>query len=146
MSTHSNAVDCNKYMQDLLPGIKRQYDRSINRDLSQQNSQGLFKRNVVTLLQQTYTDTWKHFQPLLSSSRESASEKTTSLLATNVLDAFSGLADEVVEYALQRHRTSCALSNFPDEHAPDPIYVASVYKEIDHEWQAFVDKINATLN
>ncbi|MDD4913616.1 MAG: hypothetical protein PHW13_01090 [Methylococcales bacterium] len=43
---------------------------------------------------------------------------------------------------MDKHRTSCALSNFPDEHKPDVAYVNEVLREIASLWQNFAVRVN----
>ena len=140
MNTMSLA-DFSQFVEGLKPGIKRQYDRNINRDLSQQNWQGLFKRNIAMVLQQTYDESCSQLQKLLTEGRETGDHA----LAGQVLSTFDGFADEIIQYALQKHRTSCALSNFPDEHTPDQEYITSVLEEAEQDWQAFIQRINKIL-
>ena len=45
-----------RYVDNLRGAMKRQYDRCINKDLSQQKWQDLFKRNVTAVLNQAYED------------------------------------------------------------------------------------------
>jgi hypothetical protein len=124
----------------LRSGMKRQYDRSVNRDLSRQQSQGLFKRNVITVLRDSY-------QQALVELRQSALETTAggSGLGAQVVKSFDGFIEELIVYALQKHRTSCALSNFPDEHKPGQDYIAEVIEEASSDWSAFVAQVNALL-
>lgn len=75
----------------------RTYIRALNKDLALQNHTGMFLRNVVAVHQQLL-DNLKPLQP--------------------DLDTKLAVTDLFIQQALQHNRTSCAISNFPDEHQP----------------------------
>lgn len=136
--------DLERHVSSLLPGIKRQYDRGVNRDLSRQQWQDLFKRNITVVLQQAYQDALIQLQQL-ASERENLSEKKKDGRLEQVLTAFHMLIDELMQYALQKHRSSCALSNFPEEHNPSQAYIAQVLQQVDRDWSAFESQVAALL-
>lgn len=135
------------YVTELKQTIKRQYDRNINKDLSRQNWQGLYKRNVTAVLKQAYCDSLVRLQSvsLDHEKRETETEKGFSKLAIQALKPFDGFVDEIMQYALQKHRTSCALSNFPDEHQPGEDYIAEVIQETTRDWQDFASQVNSIM-
>jgi monoamine oxidase len=45
-------------------------------------------------------------------------------------------------FVVNKHRTSCALSNFPGEHKPDKTYINEVMREIAGLWQNFALDVN----
>ena len=142
MPENSNATSLASFaahVTELRRGIKRQYDRSVNKDLSQQNWQGLFQRNVTGVLRQCYSDALKRLEqlPFVAAQGEP--------LAHTALDAFAGFADELLQYALQKHRTTCAISNFPEEHDPSQAYLAQVLEQTRTDWEAFASQVDALL-
>lgn len=48
-------------------------------------------------------------------------------------------------HAVHRHRTSCALSNFPDEHKPSVDYITEVAQAIGARWHDFAMTVNGYL-
>ncbi|MGR9052683.1 MAG: amine oxidase [Gammaproteobacteria bacterium] len=117
--------DFERFAADTIKAVKRQYDRNVNKDLSQQQSHELFKRNVVKAWQQAYRDTLA----LLRQSElrtETSGENEIKVWTDAVSRAFDGFTDDMMSYAVQKHRTSCALSNFPEEHKPSREYIAEV--------------------
>jgi len=48
-------------------------------------------------------------------------------------------------FAVEKHRTSCALSNFPEEHKPDREYLHATRREIADLWQNFALDLNRHL-
>lgn len=134
-----------QYVTELKQGIKRQYDRNINKDLSRQNWQDLFKRNVTSVLQQAYNDSLVKLRAASLNPEKAESQHQFSSLAIQALKPFEGLVDDTMQYALQKHRSSCALSNFPDEHQPNAEYIAEVTQETDQDWRAFASEVNRLL-
>lgn len=118
------------YVSGLKKTMKRQYDRNVNRDLSQQRPQELLLRNVREVLNQVY-------QQALQRADQNG------IAISDGLQAFDGIRDELLEYAVQKHRTSCAISNFPDEHKPGADYIAETMTAAGHDWQMFVQSVTA---
>ena len=141
--TNATSLDgFNQYVMELKQNIKRQYDRCINKDLARQNWQDLFKRNVTSVLKQTYEDSLTRLQQFSFELEGVETEKGFSKLTVQALNPFDGFVEEFMQYTLQKHRTSCALSNFPDEHNPNEDYVAEVIQETNKDWQAFALRVN----
>lgn len=127
-----------QFVQGLKRTIQRQYDRSVNKDLSKQQWQDLFIRNVTATLQQAYADS-------LVQLRQLSFQPDTADLSPRVLQAYDGFIDEFVQYALTKHRTSCALSNFPDEHKPSQDYITDVLIQTNKDWLTFVEQVDSEL-
>jgi monoamine oxidase len=56
-------------------------------------------------------------------------------------DFIQSLVDDVVAF----NRTSCALSNFPDEHHVSKEYMQVIYRDIAAAWQEFSLSANRLL-
>ena len=144
--TNTTSLDrFSEYVTGLRTAMKRQYDRSVNKDLSQQKSQGLFKRNVTAVLKQVYQGALQELGQLSLAGDELGSREGDAKLADLVFKPFDGIVEELIEYALQKHRTSCAMSNFPDEHNPSQEYIFEVIKQTGRDWSAFVAQLNTLL-
>lgn len=133
-----------QYVTQLKQDMKRQYDRNINKDLSSQKWKDLFKRNVVAVLQKAYQDSFQQLQALSFDPVETQ-QHGFSTLANQALEPFDGIVDDMLQYALQKHRTSCALSNFPDEHNPSEDYISEVIQKTSRDWQDFASQVNHLL-
>ena len=138
-SNLENLARFEQFVRELKRTVQRQYNRSINKDLSKQLWQDLFIRNVTASLRQAYAES-------LVQLRQLSFESDAPNLSSRVLQAFDGFIDEFVQYALQKHRTSCALSNFPDEHKPSQDYIADVLAQTSRDWHAFVEQVKAELS
>ena len=141
MSENKTSVSIDEFKMFVVgmkSSIKRQYDRGVNRDLSQQKWQDLFKRNVTGVLQQAYDNA-------LSELNKLSFEQGDNALAIEALTSFDGFIEELLDYAIQKHRSSCALSNFPDEHNPAHDYVNEVMLEANKDWQQFAKEVNTFI-
>ena len=153
MSANANSISLVYFdhtVNTLRAAMKRQYDRAVNRDLSQQKRQGLFRRNVTSVLRQTYQDALLELQPLVHAGAGLVTEglaiqEGTDEVGIQVLNAFDGMIEELIYYALQKHRTSCALSNFPQEHNPSKDTIADVIQEASRDWMAFKLQVDSML-
>lgn len=144
-ATAMNLAGFEHYVSGVLPAIKRQYDRGVNRDLSQQRWQDLFKRNVTAVLQTVYQDALGQLQHVTFDRGSMAGTGGGVSVNEQVLTPLLKLIDELIQYALQKHRSSCALSNFPEEHNPSQAYITQVMQEVDRDWSSFVSQVKAIL-
>ena len=136
LNSHSVSL-FSEHVFQLKSEIKKQYDRNIVRDLSQQNNEYLFKRNVIAVLQQAYQSSLHRLQQLNFAMEDE--------LSMYLLNSFDGFIDEVIQYALQKHRSSCALSNFPAEHNPPRDYIAEVIQETFTDWKWFMQQVDELI-
>jgi hypothetical protein len=145
-NTQKNA-DClarfRKYVAEQKNALKKRYEQSLAQDLSRQQWDGCFQRNVLAVLEQAYDDALAQLQTLPFDSSETPVHQGLSDLTRQALAAFDGFVDDFLLFVVDKHRTSCALSNFPDEHKPDKIYVNEVKRDIAGLWQNFALSANA---
>jgi len=132
-----------RYIAGQKPVLKKQYEQLLAQDLSRQQWDGCFQRNVLTVLEQFYDEALSRLQTLPFDSKESPVNRGLSDLSKQALTAFDGFVDEFLLFVVDKHRTSCALSNFPGEHKPDKTYVNEVIREIAGLWQNFALNVNA---
>ena len=132
-----------QHINEGKPALKNQYRQLLAQDLSRQQWDGCFQRNMLTVLEQTYDEAFSHLKTLPFDSASTQVNQGLSELTQQTLAAFDGFIDEFLVFVVDLHRTSCALSNFPDEHKPDKTYVNEVKREISGLWQNFALDINA---
>lgn len=123
--------------------LKQHYERLLAQDLSQQQWDGCFQRNIVIVLEQFYDEALAQVKSLPFDASTSAVNRGLSVLTKQVLAVFDGFVDAFLLFVVDKHRTSCALSNFPDEHKPDKTYVNEVRHAIAERWQNFAIQVNA---
>ncbi len=132
-----------RYIAEQKPLLKKQYEQLLAQDLSRQQWDGCFQRNVLDVLEHTYDDALAFVQTLPFDSAASPVNKGLSDLTKQALSAFDGFVDDFLLFVVDKHRTSCALSNFPDEHKPDKAYVNEVKRDIAGLWQNFALAVNS---
>ncbi len=132
-----------RFISEQKPGMKKQYDHLLAHDLSHQQWDGCFQRNVLIVLEKTYQDALTHLKTLPFDHSASTVNQGLSDLAKAVLAKFDGFIDEFLLLVVDKHRTSCALSNFPDEHKPDQVYLSAVRSDIALLWRNFALDVNA---
>jgi len=74
-----------------------------------------------------------------------AVEQGRSALTPLILEPFDGFINTLIEQAVQFNRSSCALSNFKAEHAPDADYVQAIRRDLAAAWREFAVTANALL-
>jgi monoamine oxidase len=125
--------------------MKSQYQQALAADLAKQQWDGCFQRNVLLVLEQNYDQAHAYLSSLAFDSSEVPVNRGFSALTQLVLAMFDGYVDEFLQFVVEKHRTSCALSNFPDEHKPDKLYINVVKRDIADLWQNFALNTNAFL-
>lgn len=155
MSSHANVMfdteaknagslmQFHHYIGARKTGMKKQYETLIAQDLSRQQWDGCFQRNLLAVMEQTYDEALGRLQALPFDSGSVPVNRGLSDLTKQVLAEFDGFVDEFLAIVVDKHRTSCALSNFPDEHKPDKAYVDAVKRDIGVLWQNFALNVNA---
>ena len=134
-----------QYIDQRKPVLKKHYEHLLAQDLSQQQWEGCFQRNVLIVLQQFYDDGLVYVKTLPLDSSTSPVNRGLSELTKLALQAFDGFIDEFLLIVVDKHRTSCALSNFPGEHKPDKAYVHAVRHDIAVLWQNFAINVNTHI-
>lgn len=107
-----------RYIAERKPVLKKQYEQLLAQDLSRQQWDGCLQRNVLTVLEQAYDEALAFVKTLPLDSAASPVNQGLSDLTRQALSAFDGFVDDFLLFVIDKHRTSCALSNFPDEHKP----------------------------
>jgi len=131
------------YLAELKPVLKQQYEKRLTDDLSRQQWQDCFQRNVIAVLETFYDDAFSQLQSIPFKAHEYQVVNGMSDLTRQVLATFQGFIDEFLLFVVDKHRTSCALSNFPDEHKPGKDYVNEVKRVIAELWKTFALNLNS---
>jgi len=132
-----------RYIAERKPVMKKHYEQLLAQDLAKQQWDGCFQRNVLAVLEQVYDEALAFVKTLPVDSAASPVNQGLSDLTKQTLAAFDGFVDDFLLFVVDKHRTSCALSNFPDEHKPDKTYVNEVKRDIAGLWQSFALNVNA---
>lgn len=133
----TSLVQFEDYLSQRKSRMKNDYQQRLAQDLSRQQWNGCFQRNVLAVLSETYEAALQHLKTLPFRSGALNADPGMSPLTGRLVSCFEGFADEFLLFAVDKHRTSCALSNFPDEHKPDDAYINQVKREIARHWRDF---------
>jgi hypothetical protein len=137
-----SVTELSQFIAQQKPLLKKQYEGLLVQDLTQRQWDGCFQRNVLIVVQQFYEEALTQIKTLSFDASTSPINRGLSDLTKQVLQVFDGFVDEFLLFVVDKHRTSCALSNFPDEHKPDKGYVNEVRREIAALWQDFAIEVN----
>ncbi len=121
-------LEVNTFLQANLPMMTRHYIRCLNKDLALHNVEKLFARNVLIVLQQQL-ESAKTELPAVSDS-----EAELKLALAEQTESF-------IQAALTHNRSSCAMSNFPDDYNPSPIYIGEVLDQCNRLLDRFVQEL-----
>ncbi|MDD5275302.1 MAG: amine oxidase [Methylovulum sp.] len=146
MNLQNNAdsiAQFHRYIAGQKTLLRNHYGQLLAQDLSRQQWDGCFQRNVLAVLAQAYDGALAYLKTLPFDSTASPINLGLADLTKQALAAFDGYVDEFLLFVVDKHRTSCALSNFPDEHKPDKVYVNEVKRDIAGLWQNFALEANA---
>ena len=130
-----------RYITERKPALRQQYKKLLAYDLSRQQWQGCFQRNVLAVLEQFYDDALRRLESLPFDTSECAVENGMSELTRQVLAPFQGFVDEFLLFVVDEHRTACALSNFPDEHQFSSQYIGEVLAQCESLVNEFVGQV-----
>lgn len=134
-----------RFVADAKPILHREYQQRLAADLARQQWQGCFQRTLVAVLAGFYRQALQQVKAMPFDAGQAPAVNGMSGLTADLLAAFAGFSDELILFAADKHRTSCALSNFPDEHKPDRDYLQATRREIAELWQNFALDLNRHL-
>ena len=115
-------------LQKKLPALNREYIRGLNRDLAKQNSRNLLGRNVLAAQRQLLADLKREIPD-------------SDYCPDQLRVVLSKQAQAFVESALKHNRSSCAISNFPEERSPSPVYIGDVLAQCEALFKKFVSRL-----
>lgn len=121
------------------------YRERVHQALSHQDDGQLTQRAVLGALQSFYATALAQIEQLPLARAQPEVGSTGDTLMPRLLQAFEGLADELLAEVLIFNNTSCALSNFPVEHRPSGEYVRSIRRDLQAATQAFASAARARL-
>lgn len=122
------------------------YQAELHRMLSSQDAEDLTQKALVGVLEAFYGEVLSRVAalPVLEAHRLT-DERGQAALTPQVLGLFSGLSEALMTEVLQHNNTSCALSNFPDEHRPPRDYLQVLRQDLVALWRTFALAVNRTL-
>ena len=121
------------------------YRQRLNRSLAAQQSEQLTQRAVLESMEELFGNALAVLHGLSFDISTSAIERGRSPLTPGVQQPFGALMQSVLDDVTAFNRTSCALSNFPDEHHLSREYRQVILRDIAAAWQEFSLAANRLL-
>ncbi len=110
-----SSAELEQLLQPLLMTAKREYQRGVNRDLSRHFVDGVFSRQLLINAASMLSLTEPYVESCLQQDKDHRQEVLSEA------ERITGkMVDALTDAALKHNHSSCALSNFPDEHHPSP--------------------------
>lgn len=125
--------------------LGKDYQHRVQKELAAQQRTELTRRALLATVLGLYDEALNQLAPFCPSSESSPSTLVKSPLTDTVLAGFRGLNSGLLVTALGHNAGSCALSNFPLEHQPDPDYLSVINADLASAWRDFALSVNARL-
>jgi monoamine oxidase len=121
------------------------YYHRLHQGLATQQRDQLTQRAILGSLEHIYGEALGVLKDLEFDMRGVAVERGRSALTPEVQKPFRDFMQTLMDDVVAFNRTSCALSNFPDEHHLSKEYVQTILRDIAAAWQEFSLSANALL-
>jgi monoamine oxidase len=121
------------------------YRRQLVRLLSAQQHAQLTQRALLAAVDQTYSEALAMLDAFAPWSGPGHTEQGRHALTPALLKAFDGWNKALLDDALAHNGTSCALSNFPQDHQPGAELLRAITRDLAAAWREFALELNARL-
>jgi monoamine oxidase len=121
------------------------YRARLNRSLAAQQREQLTRRAILASIEQVYSQALDLLATLPFDVSGVAIERGRSALIPDLQKPFGDFMQTVLDDVIAFNRTSCALSNFPDEHDLSREYVQTILRDIAAAWREFSLSANRVL-
>ena len=121
------------------------YRLRLSRSLASQEKEQLTQRAMLGSVEETWGKALEVLNGLSFDTTHVSVEKGRSGLTPEVQKPFRDFIQSLVDDVVAFNRTSCALSNFPDEHHVSKEYMQVIYRDIAAAWQEFSISANRLL-
>ena len=121
------------------------YRQRLRADLSARQREQLMQRALLGAMEGVFAKALGELHALRFNAIGVEVERGRSSLIPLVQQPFRALMQCAVDDAVAFNQTSCALSNFPDEHRPSKDYMQVVLRDIAAAWQEFSLSANQML-
>jgi monoamine oxidase len=129
----------------LRAGVFGRYRQHLNRHLAAQSKAQLTQRALLDTVEQVYSEALDQLGRLAFDVAGVAVQRGRSDLTPGVLAPFDGFNAALLDEVVQFNRSSCALSNFPDEHDPGKDYREAIILDLAAAWREFAINANGVL-
>ncbi len=121
------------------------YRRRLNRALASQERDNLTHVAVLGALEEVFEQALRLLETLHFDMDDVAVERGRASLTPRIQKPFGELLQSIMDDVVAFNQTSCALSNFPDEHQLSKDYIRVIMQDIAAAWREFSLSANALL-
>lgn len=121
------------------------YRHCLNRSLAAQQREQLTQRAILETMEELFDKALAELESLPFEISAVAVERGRSPLTPGVQQPFGSLMESILDDVKAFNRTSCALSNFPDEHHLSKEYLQVILRDIAAAWLEFSLAANRLL-
>jgi len=125
--------------------VFEEYRRGLNRALAAQQRDGLTQLAILGAMEQIFLQALDLLAKLPFDLAPVAVERGRVELMPLIQKPFGDLMQTIMDDVVAFNQTSCALSNFPDEHRPSREYKAAIMQDIAAAWREFSLSANRLL-
>lgn len=125
--------------------VLSRYRSHLNRNMASQVKEQLTQRALLETVEQIYSEALQKLNSLPLNTRDVTIDQGRSALTPVVLAQFNGINQDLVEAALEFNRSSCAISNFPEENEPAEDYQTAIRLDLLGAWREFALSVNDAL-
>lgn len=121
------------------------YYHRVHRGLSSQQREQLTQKAMLAAIEEVYSQALGLLESLPFDAGKVPVERGRSALTPEVQKPFGDFMQKLLDDVIAFNRTSCALSNFPDEHNLSKEYVQTILRDVAAAWKAFSLSANELL-
>jgi monoamine oxidase len=121
------------------------YRHRLNRNLASQQRDQLTQIAILETVEEVYSMALVILDDLPFDTSNLSVERGRSAMTPDVQAPFRDFMQSFLDDVVAFNRTSCALSNFPDEHHPSKEYMQTILRDIAAAWQEFSLAANRVL-
>ncbi|MCI4677107.1 FAD-dependent oxidoreductase [Rhodoblastus acidophilus] len=130
------------WVERKAPGLLDDYRRRLNASLANQARDQLTQRAMLGSVEAFFAQALARVESLPFDVRGVAVEKGRSALTPLAQEPFGGVLKQFFDDVAAFNATSCALSNFPDEHRLAREYVQVIMRDVAAAWTEFSLALN----
>ncbi len=125
--------------------VFERYRRQLNRNLANQYKEQITQRAALAAMEQVYSEALAMLETLPFDAAAEGIFQGQAELTAKVLAPFIGFNKALLDEVVSFNRSSCALSNFPDEHVISPEYLETIARDLAAAWREFANNVNTVL-
>ena len=141
----SALADFGQWMEEQQAAGFSNYRANLSRSLMRQEREQLTQRALLAAVEGVFANALVQLEELNFDCAGASIERGRSSLLPAVQAPFKPFLDHLLAEVMEFNATSCALSNFPDEHKPPRDYRNAMLRDVAAAWAEFSQEANALL-